>query len=70
MARYNFQEHGFQATVPSFSMDASQLLEDKIRQYSGTEKTDANKHMLFAYRDALRIIRKLEGLYIDGGKQV
>jgi len=63
--KYFYQEKEFPIDVPTFSTDLSQVLEDKIKQYSAGNKTEANRHILFAYQDALRILRKLEGIYLE-----
>jgi hypothetical protein len=63
-SKYYFQEKDFPATVPTFAVDASQAIEDKIKLYSGKGRAEKNRHIIFAYQDALRIVRKLEEIYL------
>ena len=63
--KYFYLEKDAPPTVANFSVDAAQILEDKIRMYSQKDKTGNNSKILFAYQDALRIIRKLEGIYLE-----
>lgn len=62
--RYYFQEKDFPTTIPTFAVDAAQAIEDKIKQYSAKDRTEQNKQIIFAYQDSLRIIRKLEEIYL------
>jgi hypothetical protein len=67
--KFFFQEKDFEATVPTFSIDLVQALEDQIKLYSSKGRSEDNRKIIFAYQDALRIIRKLEGIYLDKQEQ-
>jgi hypothetical protein len=64
VSKYYFKEKDFVPDLHKFSTDASQILEDKIRQYESGGRALKNSQVLFAFKESLRLVRQLEAEYL------
>ena len=61
--KFYYKEPTFEVNVPTFSTDLIHILENEARKYSnsGGDRTSA---IVFALKEAVRITKKLESIYL------